>query len=128
MVVCYISPPVLVCCTNKNLATLRRPIYLFARAHRGGRWQLQIDSCELSLCPFNATNQLHLVRRSKINSYRGCQIFLGSNVPKRKNVRNDRKLYQKATQIIPNCRKIFQMVIKYKNFSFQGPSNLGFLV
>jgi hypothetical protein len=39
----------------------------------------------------------------------GCQIFLGTNIPKREK-------YTKLPQTIPNGSNIFQMVIKYDIF------------
>jgi hypothetical protein len=44
----------------------------------------------------------------------GCQIFLGPNIPKRKNIPNDHKLYQKA---IYYTHKLYQMAVKYSKWS-----------
>jgi hypothetical protein len=48
---------------------------------------------------------------SNVGEAQGCQIVLGPNIPNRKNIPN----FHKRPLVIPNGRKIFQMIIKYNN-------------
>jgi hypothetical protein len=48
----------------------------------------------------------------------GCQIFLGPNMPKREKIYQMTTHYTKRPYIIPNGRKIFQIVTKYNNILF----------
>jgi hypothetical protein len=55
----------------------------------------------------------HFFLHTKKARRQGCQIFLGPNLPKW-----EKTNYTKRPKIIPNGRKIFQMVIKYKNIFY----------